>query len=519
MRSAHRTAALAVFALAVASLGGCDSRAAGPDPAPRVVVPAGHLVSPAAVERVLREGSREQWFGMYVKGKKVGYARVSVRAPARAPAGAAGHVVWSVAGRLRTSGLGVSTDVSFDEQRLYDAKPPYALVEMRSREDSGAGAVERVHRNGAAEMIAAHTTDGRALTERRLPASRETLLAVLDQGAIEPSELRRGQRVVVVEFDSTSESDKKTTIEVVDVRRERLSGVETLVAVLSSRSEGEQAVTETHVAGGGVILRASLGEGIELRWEEKARAQSNVVGFDMIADAVEVDRPLGDPAGLRELHLVVGVGKNFTLRDAPNQEVTRRPDGKLDVALHARPGLPVTPAERAAALRDDGRADMGRAVADLSRSLTAGAAGRDEQVGRMVDWVFRNLTKSLSSNLTTASQVLDRRAGDCTEHALLFVALARAAGIPAREVSGLVYMGDDVRRFGWHAWAEVELDGRWMQVDPSWGERVANATHLTLGVGDESDWVTMMGTLTISLPEQPARHALPAPPARSRQGK
>lgn len=500
MRSARPTLAI----VALAAWLGCDSRSAE-DAVPRVVVPPGHLVSVAAVERVLREGSREQWFGMYVQGKKIGYASVAMRPPAATDR----HVVWSVTGRLRTGGLGSTTDVTFEEHRRYGAAPPYALIDIRSREDSGAGVVERLHRNGEDAMIASQTADGRAQGERRLAASRETLLGVLDQGAVEPSDLRRGQRVVVLEFDSSSESDKKTTIEVADVRRERLSGVQTLVAVLSSRSEGEQAVTETQVAGGGVTLRASLGEGVELRWEEKARAQSDVVGFDMIADAVAIDRPLGDPSGLRELRLVVGVGKTFTLRDAPNQEVSRRADGTVEVVLHARPGLPVMPAERAAALRDDGRADIGnRAIGDLSRELTSGA-DRGEQVGRLVDWVFTNLSKSLSSNLTTASQVLARRAGDCTEHALLFVALARAAGIPAREVSGVVYMGDDVRRFGWHAWAEVEIDGRWVQVDPSWGERVANASHLTLGVGDDSDWVTMMGTLTITVPAQPGLLAEP----------
>src|SRR6187397_3545992 len=88
------------------------------------------------------------------------------------------------------------------------------------------------------------------------------------------------------------------------------------------------------------------------------------------------------------------------------------------------------------------------------------------RVERLIDWTFKNLAKDLSTNLTTASQVLAHKQGDCTEHALLFVALARAAGIPAREVSGLVYMGDDIQRFGWHAWAEVDIAGRWVQVDP-----------------------------------------------------
>jgi hypothetical protein len=413
-------------------------------------------------------------------------------------------VVWSVTGRLRTGGLGRSAETKFLEQRHYDASPPYRLVEIRSTEDSGSGAVERVYRNLAGEMVASQTVDGRAQPPRHLAASHEDMLSVLDQGPIEPSELRPGQSAVVVEFDSETEADRKTTIKVVDVRPQRLSGVETQVAVLSAHSEGEQSTTESQVASGGVTLRATLGEGIELRWEEKARAQSDVVGFDVVADAVKIDRPLGDPSAVRELRLVVGLARNFTLRDAPNQEIEVRPDGKLDVALFSRPGLPVLPADRAAALRADGRADAGDpAVAELARTITAGASGPEEKAARLVDWVFRNLTKSLATNLATASQVLARRAGDCTEHALLFVALARAAGLPARELSGLVYMGDELRRFGWHAWAEVELGGRWVAVDPSWGEHIANATHLTLGVGEDSDWIATMGALTIALGHPP----------------
>ena len=66
-------------------------------------------------------------------------------------------------------------------------------------------------------------------------------------------------------------------------------------------------------------------------------------------------------------------------------------------------------------------------------------------------------------------------------------------------MSGLIYMGDDFQRFGWHEWAEVEIDGRWVQVDPSWGEHVADASHITLAVGDDSSAVATMGALTLAV--------------------
>ena len=56
--------------------------------------------------------------------------------------------------------------------------------------------------------------------------------------------------------------------------------------------------------------------------------------------------------------------------------------------------------------------------------------------------------------------------GDCTEHAVLLTALARANGIPARVVFGmlLIETDDAVHAYG-HAWTEVHAEGRWQVLD------------------------------------------------------
>jgi len=66
-----------------------------------------------------------------------------------------------------------------------------------------------------------------------------------------------------------------------------------------------------------------------------------------------------------------------------------------------------------------------------------------------------------------ASEVLKRHIGDCSEHAVLFAALARALGIPTRVVHGVVIVrveGAGLQAFG-HAWNEIEAGGRWTRVD------------------------------------------------------
>ncbi len=101
-------------------------------------------------------------------------------------------------------------------------------------------------------------------------------------------------------------------------------------------------------------------------------------------------------------------------------------------------------------------------------------------------WVGKHLTKRSVMALPSALDVLATREGDCTEHTVLFTALARAAGIPTRMVAGLVW-SDEVDAFAYHAWPEVYV-GRWVWTDPTFGQDVADATHIKLAAGGVEDW-------------------------------
>ena len=76
------------------------------------------------------------------------------------------------------------------------------------------------------------------------------------------------------------------------------------------------------------------------------------------------------------------------------------------------------------------------------------------------------------------------KVGDCNEHTALYVAMARALGIPARISVGLVFVRG---AFYYHAWPEVYLDegsrGLWLPVDPTLNEFPADAMHVRLARG------------------------------------
>lgn len=94
-----------------------------------------------------------------------------------------------------------------------------------------------------------------------------------------------------------------------------------------------------------------------------------------------------------------------------------------------------------------------------------------------------------STGSASAKQAYDEEAGDCTEHAALFVALARAAGLPARNVGGFVYACSPrgtVAIFGYHAWAEVWL-GEWIPVDPTVNELGTSARYVFFDIDEPGE--------------------------------
>ena len=97
---------------------------------------------------------------------------------------------------------------------------------------------------------------------------------------------------------------------------------------------------------------------------------------------------------------------------------------------------------------------------------------------KLCRWVYTAIDdKRMSGGFASSLTVLHSLSGDCTEHTVLFIALARAAGIPARICSGIVFAKD---AFYYHFWPEVYV-GQWVQMDPTLDQVIADANHIQLG--------------------------------------
>jgi transglutaminase-like putative cysteine protease len=122
----------------------------------------------------------------------------------------------------------------------------------------------------------------------------------------------------------------------------------------------------------------------------------------------------------------------------------------------------------------------------------------DDRLGRLAEYINREFEYQPQTTdvFTAVEEVLRRRVGVCQDFAHLFVAVARAMGVPARYVSGYVYSGVGHAGAGAsHAWAEALVPGRgWVGYDPTNPIHVSEH-HVRVAVGrDYRDAAPTRGT-------------------------
>jgi transglutaminase-like putative cysteine protease len=130
--------------------------------------------------------------------------------------------------------------------------------------------------------------------------------------------------------------------------------------------------------------------------------------------------------------------------------------------------------------------------------------GRERSPARaaalLTHWVASTIRRAPApaTGVPSAVRVLLSARGDCNEAVTLFVALARSAGLPARTVSGLLYLDG---RFYYHAWAEVYL-ADWVAVDPTFDQIPADASRLAFAIGGlarQVELVPLIGRLRLEV--------------------
>jgi transglutaminase-like putative cysteine protease len=92
---------------------------------------------------------------------------------------------------------------------------------------------------------------------------------------------------------------------------------------------------------------------------------------------------------------------------------------------------------------------------------------------KLYQYLIANMEYLMVGGWNTAPTVLERGNGSCSEYSFSYIALCRAAGVPARYVGALVVRGDDASYDDvFHRWCEVYLPNYgWVPVDANAGDR------------------------------------------------
>ena len=209
----------------------------------------------------------------------------------------------------------------------------------------------------------------------------------------------------------------------------------------------------------------------------------------LVANSLHTTRPIEDGEHLTGLRLRV-VGEDLSgIPSDGFQTVTQDGDGWI---------VDVHPPK----LADSAPSPLGAGTAGQEAWLKAGehlslddpklraaarrAVGKGTDAPAAILAIRRDVARRMKATMEfgdvrDAADILRSPHGKCTEYAVLATALLRAAGIPARIVSGLVTVDGT---FFYHSWAEAWDGRRWIGVDAVFEEDQISAGHLKLVEGD-----------------------------------
>ncbi len=112
-------------------------------------------------------------------------------------------------------------------------------------------------------------------------------------------------------------------------------------------------------------------------------------------------------------------------------------------------------------------------IKEIAEKITKGKRGILEKARAIYDWTVENTYRDprvKGCGRGIVEETLAKRGGKCADISSVFVALARAAGVPARDVFGirLAKKPEKDMTKGFHCWAEFYLPGTgWVPVDPA----------------------------------------------------
>ena len=437
-----------------------------------------------------RYGSAASWKGIYYRGEKIGFSVGQV-------ASADDGFELQEDGRLQMALLGATTATRLRTVARVDRS--FVLRSFSFSLDPGTGAIEVRGRVDGRRLEMTIATPSGTRTEVRDLAEPPALSINLSR-RLAADGLVPGARHEFAMFDPATLTNAPVHVEVLG--RDVVRAARRPVPAFKVRMTFGTLVSTSWITDVGEVVREESPMGLMVVKESPERATALAVPGQVMSDMLEASavvpapaRRIENPDAVQLLRVRLS-GVDTTRDDLQGAGQTVAGDVfEVRDARTLRPGPPDRDARRFLTAEPFLESDAPEIVAEAQR--VAGALrGTRARAERLVRHVNDLLEKKPTVSLPSAREVLRTRVGDCNEHTALYVALARAVGIPARIAVGLVHLHG---AFYYHAWPEIYVEegggGLWLPVDPTLNQFPADATHIRLARGGLDQQAALLGVI------------------------
>ena len=436
----------------------------------------------------LADQDQEVWQAYYMQGKKVGHGYTKTE---EINQGSQRLIRTSAEAMLEVRRFGQPASMRTEFTTL--EKPTGELIRFETKVQMGRVPMSAKGRVRGEKLDIELSTQGKSQSQS-LPWSLEIggFFAVeqsLHHEPIKPGQQRNFRAIVAITNQVGNvelQAKGLEEVQLLDGSRELLRVEKTIRLPNNSLDLETMWVDEQ----GNILKTKSSTMGLESFRTTRQVALSQSKGVDVgQLTLVPVDRPLADPhesAHIRYRAHLLNDDPVKAFPQALGQKVTRvdQHTAILDITP-VTPNTPlagvVVPPPETSDLEpnnliqsDDARVTM------YAKGIAPGKTAPWEVALEIETFVHQNIReKNFSQAFATAAEVAQHMEGDCTEHAVLLAAIARAKKIPARVVMGLVYIPSK-QSFGYHMWDEVYVNSRWVPLDGTLGKGGIGGGHIKI---------------------------------------
>ncbi len=446
------------------------------------VLPAFIITNPSGYKIELTKDlpMRESWMGIYFKDKRIGFSNTVISQDV--DSGIAGYRINETT-LLRLNLLGESRFIRIKGGSFFSEN--YALKNFYYKLISGSYKIT-VSGEIVDNLLKINVDTGAGKRETSLAIRNNTLIANSIAPFLLFKRLDANKELNFEIFEPVSMSTNKVSVKKIGSEIIESGGQKKKADIFEIDCYGIK--TKTWMTEDGDILKEESGLGFVMLKENSRDAMNiNVSG----------------PGGSGDLSSEFSIASNMQIADPRKTAYLKIEKDKsyLEIYKDREPDVVMTLAlpledileEPFVQSKDEKILKLAKEIVDTETNSWVCAK-------KILKWAYSNIKKTPTLSIPSALDVLASMEGDCNEHTVLFTALCRSIGIPTKMIAGLVYLDG---AFYYHAWPKVYV-GEWVNMDPTLGQEIADATHIPLvegGIKEQLELIKIIGDLEIKVIE------------------